>query len=85
MGVEVLLLGILTMPHELGMNNFVSVVFANADQKCKAFDHRLCKLEMLLCGMGTACSADVLPVEQAGMPKFAKVCLGYLLQLRYRP
>ncbi len=45
---------IVTMLHELGMNDFVSVVFANADQSCKASDHRLCKLEMLLCGMGTS-------------------------------
>ncbi len=44
MGVEVLLLGIVTMLHELGMNDFVRVVFANADQSCKAFDHKLCKL-----------------------------------------
>jgi hypothetical protein len=42
------------MLRELGMNDFVSVVFANADQSCKAFDHRLSKLEMLLCGMGTS-------------------------------
>jgi hypothetical protein len=31
MGVEVLLSGIVTMLHELGMNKFVSIVFANAD------------------------------------------------------
>ncbi len=48
------MMGIITMLHELGMNNFVSIVFANADKICKAFDHRLCKLEMLLCGMGTS-------------------------------
>jgi hypothetical protein len=48
------MMGIVTMLHDLGMNNFVSIVFANADQSCKAFDHRLCKLEMLLCGMGTS-------------------------------
>jgi hypothetical protein len=70
MGVKVLLLGIVTMLHEQGMNNFVSIVFANANQSCKAFDHKLCKLEMLLCGMGPACSADVPPVKLAGMPKF---------------
>ncbi len=55
------------MLHELGMHSFV---FSNADQSCKASDHRLCKLERLLCGVGTSCSADVPPVEQAGMPKF---------------
>jgi hypothetical protein len=48
------MMGIVTMLHELGMNKFVSVVFANADQSCKAFEHRLYKLEMLLCGMGTS-------------------------------
>ena len=49
-----LMMGIVTMLHELGMNNFVSFVFANADQICMAFDHRLCKVEMLFCGMGTS-------------------------------
>ncbi len=48
------MMDIVTMLHELGMNNFVRVVFASADQSCKAFDHRLCKLEMLLCGVGTS-------------------------------
>ncbi len=48
------MMGIVTMLHELGVNNFVSVVFVNADQSCKAFDHRLCKLELLLSGMGTS-------------------------------
>jgi hypothetical protein len=48
------MMGIVTMLHELGMKDFVSIVFANADQSCKAFDHRLCKLEMLLCGMDTS-------------------------------
>ncbi len=49
-----MMIGIITMLNELSMNEFVSVVFANADQSCKAFDHRLCKLDMLLCGMGTS-------------------------------
>ncbi len=48
------MMGIVTMQHELGMNNFMSIVFANADQICKTFDHSICKLEMLLCGMGTS-------------------------------
>jgi hypothetical protein len=48
------MMGIVTMLHELGVNDFVSVMFANADQSRKAFDHRLCKLEILLCGMGTS-------------------------------
>ncbi len=47
-------MGIVAMLHELGMNDFVSIMFANADQSCKAVDHRLCKLEVLLCGMGTS-------------------------------
>ncbi len=49
-----LMMSIITMLHELGMNSFVSVMFANADKSCKAFDYRLCKLEILLCGMGTS-------------------------------
>jgi hypothetical protein len=48
------MMGIVTMLHELGMNNFVSVMFANGDQSCKAFDNGRCKLEMLLCGMSTS-------------------------------
>jgi hypothetical protein len=49
---------------------YVSVVFANADQSCKAFDHRLYKLESFFVVWVPACSADVPPVEWAGMPKF---------------
>jgi hypothetical protein len=48
------MMDIVTILHELGMNNFVSDVFANADQSCKAFDHRLYELDMLLCDMGTS-------------------------------
>ena len=54
MGFEFLLSSIINKMHELGMNNLVSIVFANADQRRKASDHRLCNLEMLLCGMGTS-------------------------------
>ena len=43
---------IITMLYDLGINRFVSVVFAKADQSHKASDHLLCKLELLLCGMG---------------------------------
>jgi hypothetical protein len=42
------------MLHELGMNDFVSVVFANADQSFKASDLRLCNLETFLCVMDTS-------------------------------
>jgi hypothetical protein len=64
------MIGIITMLHELGMNEFVSVMFANANQSCKAFDHRLCKLESFFVVRVPACSADVPPVKWAGMPKF---------------
>ncbi len=63
-------MGIVTMLHELGMNNFVSIVFANADQSCKAFDHRPWYLRRFFVVWVPACSADVPPVEWAGMPKF---------------
>ncbi len=63
-------MGIVTILHELGVNEFVSVMFANADQSCKAFDHRLSKLESFFVVWVLACSADVLPVKWAGMLKF---------------
>jgi hypothetical protein len=64
------MIGIITMLHELGMNKFVSVMFANADQSCKAFDHRFCKLESFFVVWVPACSADVPSAKRAGMPKF---------------
>jgi hypothetical protein len=80
------MMGIVTMLHELGMNKFVSAVFANADQSCKAFDHRLCKLESFFVVWVPACSADVPPVKWDGMPKFeVKSMPPVLPQLRYCP
>jgi hypothetical protein len=66
---DFLLAVIIIMLHELGMNNFVSVMFANADQSCKASDHRL-SLRCFFVVWVPASSTDVPPVEQAVMPKF---------------
>ncbi len=69
------MLVIVTMLHELGMNNFVSIVFANADQSCKASDDKLCSLRCFFVVWVPASSVGVQPVEQAGMPTgwYAKV------------
>jgi hypothetical protein len=64
------MVGIVTMLHELGMKKFVSVMFANADQSCKALDHRLCELESFFVVWVPSFSADVPLVKQAGVQKF---------------
>jgi hypothetical protein len=57
------------MLYELGMDEFVSVVFANADQVARLLITGSVSLRCFFVVV-PACSAVVLPVEQAGMPKF---------------
>jgi hypothetical protein len=58
------------MLHELGMNEFVSVVFANADQSHKALITGSVSLRCFFVVWVPASSADEPPVERPGMPKF---------------
>ncbi len=62
-------MGIVTMLHELGMNKFVSVVFANADRVARLLITGSVSLRCFFVVV-PACSAVVPQVEQAGMPKF---------------
>jgi hypothetical protein len=63
------MMGIVTMLHELGMNKFVIVMFANADQVARLLITGSVSLRCFFVVV-PACSAVVPPVEQAGMPKF---------------
>jgi hypothetical protein len=58
------------MLHELGMNDFVSVVFANADQSLRLLITSSVSLRRFFVVWLPACSADVPPIKRAGMPKF---------------